>query len=223
MDKTMADLMNLLSMLILVSGFVLVSNKRVNSYIETFRLQSILLAVVAGLFSGFKLIYKNELDGIIIIFILIIAIKVVYIPYLLKKTVKKVEYTVEKDFFINIPTSIIICCCLVILTWYIISKIPAIDNAYAKMFLTNSISVVLIGLFFMISRRKAISQIIGFLVLENGMFLTAILTTSGMPMIVELGMFFDLLTGVLIMGIFVFRISETFDSIDINKLKNLKG
>jgi hydrogenase-4 component E len=75
----------------------------------------------------------------------------------------------------------------------------------------------------MITRKKAIGQIVGFLVIENGMFLAAMLTTEGMPMIVELGLFFDLLTAFIIMGIFVFKINSTFDSIDINKLKNLKG
>jgi hydrogenase-4 component E len=110
-----------------------------------------------------------------------------------------------------------------VLIWYIVSLIPEISSVYEKTFLTNSVSVVLIGLFFMISRKKAIGQIIGFLVMENGMFMAAILTTFGMPMIVEIGVFFDLLTAVLIMGVFVFRINENFDSIDINKLRNLKG
>ncbi|HEX3030135.1 MAG TPA: NADH-quinone oxidoreductase subunit K, partial [Clostridia bacterium] len=128
-----------------------------------------------------------------------------------------------KDFFINIPISIIICGGLVMLIWYVVSIIPDIAGFENRMYLTNSISVVLIGLFFMISRKKAIGQIIGFLVLENGLFAAAILTTSGVPMIVELGIFFDIVAAVLIMGVFVFRINETFDSIDINKLRKLRG
>ena len=75
----------------------------------------------------------------------------------------------------------------------------------------------------MISRKKAIGQIIGFLVIENGLFTAAVLSTEGMPMIVELGIFFDLLTAVLIMGILVFRINENFETIDLDKLKNLRG
>jgi hydrogenase-4 component E len=218
-----SDLLNLFSILILLSTFILVADKRVNSYIKTFRMQSVLLAIIAGVFSINEMLEKHRFDGVIIIFVLIVAVKVVYIPYMLKKTVNRVEYKVEKDFFISIPISVLICCGLVILVWYVISKITEISDPYARMYLTNSISVVLIGLFFMISRKKAIGQIIGFMVIENGTFMAAILTTSGMPMIVELGIFFDLLTAVLIMGVFVFRINETFDSIDINKLRNLKG
>lgn len=217
------DILNLFSVLILISAFILVANKRINSYIKTFRLQSVLLALVAAIFSLYHLIVEGRFDGIIIICILIIALKVIYIPNMLGKIARKVEYKVEKDFFINIPISILICCGLVVLIWYVVSMIPEISGVYERIFLTNSVSVILIGLFFMISRRKAIGQIIGFLVIENGMFMAAILTTFGMPMIVEIGVFFDLLTAVLIMGVFVFRINENFDSIDINKLRKLKG
>jgi hydrogenase-4 component E len=219
----MDEIINLLSMLLLVSSFVLVANKRINSYIKTFRMQSALLALIAGILSIYHLLTERRFDGIIIICLLTIALKVIYIPSKLKSISDKVEYKVEKDFFINIPISIIICCVLVMLIWYIISIIPEINGIESRIYLTNSISVVLIGLFFMISRKKAIGQMIGFLVIENGTFTAAILTTSGMPMIVELGIFFDILTAVLIMGVFVFRINESFDSIDINKLRNLRG
>lgn len=217
------NILNLMAVLILVSSFVLVANKRINSYIRTFRLQSILLALSAGTLGIYKSIEEMRFDGIIIVCLLIIGVKVIYIPKMLEKVYERVEYKVEKDFFINIPASIIISCGLTLMSWYVISLIPDIIDSYTKMFLTSALSVVLIGLFFMISRKKAIGQIIGFLVMENGMFMAAVLTTQGMPMIVELGIFLDLLSAALIMGMFVFKINETFDSIDINKLRNLKG
>ncbi len=215
--------LNLLSILILISSFVLIANKRQNSYISTFRLQSILLASVSLLVSIRSMIVHKKFDEVIIIFSLIVLFKVILIPIVLKRTSQKVEYSVEKDFFINIPISMLICCGLVVLSWYVIYSIEGIINLDTKNYLIYSMSVVMLGLFFMISRKKAIGQIVGFLVIENGMFLAAMLTTEGMPMFVELGLFFDLLTAFLIMGIFVFKINDTFDSIDINKLKNLKG
>ena len=222
MDK-LAPLLNIFSIGMLISTFSLVASKRIMSYIKAFRIQSIILAAIAAIFSIFYLVEENKLEGIFIIFVLTVIFKVIYIPSMLKRVSARVEYKVEKDFFINIPLSIIICCGLVILTWYVVSKIPELNNGYNASFMVQSLSVILIGLFFMISRKKAIGQIIGFLVLENGTFLTAMLLTSGMPMIVEFGIFFDLLTAVLIMGIFVFRINETFEHIDINKLRNLRG
>jgi hydrogenase-4 component E len=181
-----------------------------------------LLALLAGVMGIYSLLEEGEID-ILIVCAITFVVKVWLIPILLSRTVKKVENKVSKDFFLNIPALILICCGLFILTHFSISTIDDIKDPQIKTYLVNSISVILIGLFFMISRKKAIGQIIGFLVMENGLFTTAILTTNGMPMIVELGLFFDVLTAVLIMGILVFRINENFDSIDINKLRNLKG
>jgi hydrogenase-4 component E len=214
--------LHFLSIAILISGFILVGNKRVNSYINTFRLQSVLLAAMAGLM-GISNLYHHGNWEILIVCLITLAIKVFYIPHLLRTTVQKIEYKVEKDFFLNIPISILICCGLVILAYFTVTHIDDIQDGYLKVYLANAIAVVLIGLFFMISRKKAIGQIIGFLVIENGLFTAAILSTEGMPMIVELGIFFDVLTAVLIMGILVFRINENFESIDLNKLKNLRG
>ncbi len=211
-----------LSLLILISSFVLVANKRINSYIKTFRLQSFLLVILAGVIGVEKFLTEGALD-IIVVCVIILALKVIYIPRLLKNTVNKVEYKVEKDFFLNIPIGVLICCALVMLVYYSISSVVPMNSGHSQVYLVNSISVVLIGLFFMISRKKAIGQIIGFLVLENGLFTTAMLTANGMPVIIELGMFIDLLTAVMIMGVLVFKINENFESIDINKLRNLRG
>lgn len=201
---------------------MLVANKRVDSCIKTFRLQSILIAAAAGLLGIQNFLSEGAID-IIIVCGLIIALKVIYIPKLLRSTVAKVEYKVEKGFYLNIPLSVLICFALVILSYFSVSAIKGINDSNARLHLVNSISIMLIGLFFMINRKKAISQIIGFLVIENGLFTAAMLTTHGMPIIVDAGILVDLLTAVMIMGILVFKINENFDSIDLNKLRNLRG
>src|SRR5260370_12119947 len=89
--------------------------------------------------------------------------------------------------------------------------------------LAVAVSLFLIGFFMMISRRKAIMQVLALLSLENGLFLAAISLTYGMPLIVELGVFFDLLVPVMVLGILVYRIQETFDSMDVSKLSKLTG
>jgi len=81
---------------------------------------------------------------------------------------------------------------------------------------------VLIGFFIMVERRRAVTQILGFLMLENGIFLLALLTTYGVPFIVEMGVFLDVLVAVLIMEVFVYHIKDNFDSIDVGQLGNLK-
>ncbi len=213
---------DMLSALILFSAFMLVSHKRIKSYIKTFRIQSALIAITAGIMGVNSLMEEGSFD-ILIVCIIIILLKVIYIPRLLHKTYGNVEYKVEKDFFLNIPLLILICCALVVFAYFSVSNIGSLNEDHLNLQVVNSFSVILIGLFFMISRKKALGQMIGFLVIENGIFVTAIFSTHGMPFIVDIGIFIDMITAILIMGIMVIQINEKFESIDINKLKNLKG
>lgn len=201
---------------------MLVANKRVDACIRTFGVQSLLIAVAAGLTGIQNFLAEGEID-LIIVSILIIVLKVIYIPRLLRSKVAKVDYKVEKGFYLNIPLSVLICFGLVILSYFSVSAIKGISDSNVRLYLVNSISIMLIGLFFMVNRKKAVSQIIGFLVIENGLFIAAMLTTHGMPIIIDAGILVDLLTAVMIMGILVFRINENFDTTDLNKLRNLRG
>ena len=212
----------ILSVLILLTSFMLMANKRIKSYIRTFRLQSALIALTAGIMGIKSAISEGSYD-VLVVCVIIIALKVIYIPNLLHKTFANVEYKVEKDFYFNIPLLILICCGLVVFSYFSVSRVAGISEGEINAEVVNSVSLVLIGLFFMICRKKAIGQIIGYLVIENGIFVTAMFSTNGMPFIVDMGIFIDIITAVLIMGIIVFRINEKFDSIDINKLRNLRG
>ena len=218
----MPEILDTLSVLILLSAFVLMANKRIKSYIKTFRIQSFFIAIAAGIL-GVKDVMEEGRYDVLIVCLIIFVVKVYYIPHLMNKTYASVEYRVEKDFILNIPILILICCGLVVFTYFSLSNIEGLNEGAVNTQLVNSISLILIGLFFMISRKKAIGQIIGFLVIENGLFTTAMLTTRGLPFIVDLGIFVDLLTAVMIMGIMVFRINERFESINIEKLNKLKG
>ncbi|MCM1567179.1 MAG: hydrogenase [Dehalobacter sp.] len=216
------NLSETLSVLILLSSFVLMANKRISSYIKSFRIQSMLIALAAGVMGVRSLLDEGRWD-ILIVCILIVVLKVIYIPGLLNRTYASVRYRVEKDFILNIPILVLVCCGLVVFSYFTLASIDGSSQGMSNMQLVNSISVIWIGLFFMISRKKALGQIIGFLVIENGLYITAMLATQGMPFIVDLGIFIDLVTFVLIMGMLTFRINDQFDSIDTDQLNNLKG
>lgn len=218
----MEDYNQILSVLILLTSFLLMANKRTKSYIRTFRFQSALIALTAGIM-GVRSAFAEGSYDVLIICAVIVVLKVIYIPNLLHKTFANVEYRVEKDFFFNIPLLILICCGLVVFSYFSVSRVAGISEGEINAEVVNSVSLILIGLFFMICRKKAIGQIVGFLVIENGLFVTALFSTNGMPFIVDMGIFIDIITAVLIMGIIVFKINDKFDSIDINKLKNLRG
>lgn len=218
----MSEIFDTLSVLILVSSFLLMANKRIKSYIRTIRIQSLLVALLTGTF-GIRSILEEHRFDVLLVCLVIIAVKVVYIPNLLNRIYANVEYKVEKDFKFNIPILIIVCCGLVVLSYFSISNIDEINTGATILRAVNSISVILIGLVFMISRKKAIGQIIGFLEIENGLFISALCLTQGMPFIIDMGILVDLLSGVMIMGVMVFKINEKFESIDIDKLNNLRG
>ena len=218
----MTDFLDAVSALILLSTFLLMVGKRVVSYIRFFRLQSLLIAVGAGVM-GFVSLRSTGRFDLLLVCAIIVALKVIYIPNFLKKVYGGVEHPVEKDFFLNIPLLTLISCGIVLFVYFIVNQVQMLAADDINTQVVISISVVLMGTFFMITRKNAIDQIIGFLTIENGLFVTALFATHGMPFIIDLGIFVDLLTGVLVMGLMTFKINENFDSTNVNKLKNLRG
>lgn len=212
----------ILSTLILFTGFVLIANKRAVSYINTFRIQSFLLAITTGVLGVEILLTKGHYQ-VLIVCLLVFILKVVYIPNLLNKTQANVEYVVEKGFYASIPLLILISCGIVAFTFFILSSVEGINTGPINIHLVNSVSVIFIGLLFMISRKKAIGQIVGLMVIQNGLYITGIYATNGLPLIVELGAFIDLITAVIILAMMVFQLDKEFSSVNIDQLKNLRG
>jgi hydrogenase-4 component E len=111
---------------------------------------------------------------------------------------------------------------LVILAFNLALPISQLAGTITRSTLGIAMASVLLSMLMMITRRKAVPQVIGFLAMENGLFFAATSATYGMPMVVELGIALDVLVGTFIFGIFFFQIRETFDSLDIHHLEKLK-
>lgn len=210
----------ILAAAILVTAFLIVSSRSVVFYVRLFGVQSFLLGVVAVVVAvGFQEWH------ILIAAILTIGVKAIAIPYVLNTIIDRIKVHKEIEFTLNITTSLLVCGLLVILADSV-GK-PIIDaqqmNALpVSKVLPESIAMMMIGLFIMLARKQAVSQIIGLLTLENGLFLSGLSITYGMPLIVEIGIFFDILVAALILGVFVFRINETFDTVSVDMLRRLK-
>jgi hydrogenase-4 component E len=196
---------------------MILGSTRLYSCVRAFGIQSFLLACVAGVVG-----YSTGKEDIYIVAILTLVIKAGIIPYIFIYIIKEIKVKREVELYVNISPSLIIGGVLVVISYYLIRSI-AIISELSSLALSASMSLVSIGLFIMISRKKALMQMLGILIMENGLFLGAISLTNGMPLIVELGIFFDVLIGVLIMGILIFRINKTFESIDTDLLKTLIG
>jgi hydrogenase-4 component E len=212
-----SNIMQLFIALILVSTFMILGSTRLYSCVRAFGIQSFLLACVASVVG----ISTGKID-LYIVALLTLIIKAAVIPYIFIYIIREIKVKREIDLYVGISPSLIIGGMLVVISYYLIRSIDVITEL-SSFALSASMSLVSIGLFIMISRKKAIMQMLGILIMENGLFLGAISLTNGMPLLVELGIFFDVLIGVLIMGILIFRINKTFETIDTDMLKNLIG
>ncbi|MBN2887489.1 MAG: formate hydrogenlyase, partial [Chromatiaceae bacterium] len=110
---------------------------------------------------------------------------------------------------------------LVIFSDWVVMPMVAEELIFTRNIVAVSLAVVLIGLLMMVVRQQAVAQVLGFMSMENGLFLGAISATSGMPLVVELGVAFDLLVAMVLFGIFFFQIRESIDSLDVDRLNRL--
>jgi hydrogenase-4 component E len=152
----------------------------------------------------------------------LVAVKVVAIPRVLRDMERRFGGERETRPYVNAAASVLVAALLVILAYIVMRPLVAISQLPTRGAMPLALALVFIGLFIVVSRKKALTQIIGFLMLENGVALLAVLGTYGIPLIVELGVFLDLLMGFLVMQVFVYRIHETFESIDVEQLNRLR-
>lgn len=208
---------DILAVLMLMTTIVLVGTSRLRTSIWAYAIRSFLLTWISGLIA-----YFSGIHHIFITTGVSLVLKVILIPGFLFYIVNKTKVKTEVESVINYTLSLLISCGLILIAYYSMQSIIRFENAFMGHCLPVSLAITLLGFFVMIIRKKAITQILGLLAMEDGIFLAAISTSYSMPLIVKLGVFFDILVGVIIMGIYVYRIKETFDSIDTDSLRELK-
>lgn len=207
-----------LTAFILVTSFLVIGSKRLEFAVKTMVVQAVLLAGIAAVVARYTGVYEAYLAAL-----LTLLVKAVAIPYILYRVIRKISVKKETCGFLGVKASLILAGALVILAFSTTPRVFSTSGAVAGNALPVAVSLMLLGLFVMITRKLAVMQIVGLLIMENGLFLAGVGTTYGMPLVVELGIFLDILVGVLIMGVLAFKINSTFDSIDTHRLKKLKG
>ncbi len=215
--ETGSQLITLLASLMLVLQLLLVVQRMLVTNIRIFALQSLLLAAIAGVVG-----YAYHAGHVYVVAVLTLAGKVLFLPWRLERLVRQIKIEQEILPFVNMPASMLICGALTVLAYVVARPITSLERLGSNT-LAVAIALLLTGFFLMINRRKAITQVLALLTMENGVMLAAIaLTTYGMPLVVEIGIFFDVVVAVMVLGILVFRIRETFASMDVSKLNELK-
>jgi hydrogenase-4 component E len=213
-----AQLITLFAALMLVLQLLLVVQRMLLTSIRIFALQSLMLAAIATVIA-----YYYSATHVYVIAVLTIIGKVLVLPRLLNRLVRRINIVQEIEPLLNAPSSMLICGGLTLLGYIVARPFTTLEKL-GNNTLAIAITLLLTGCFLMFNRRKAITQVLGLLTVENGVMLAAVaLTTYGMPLVVELGIFFDVMVAVMVLGILVYRIRESFASMDTSKLSQLKG
>jgi hydrogenase-4 component E len=212
-----AQLINLFASVILLLSFAMLAQRRVLALINLFALQGLTLClstlVVAASTGQTHLYWSAGLT---------LLLKAWLLPWILHRLVRKLQIKNEIEPLINIPTTMLIGIALVMVAFNVALPISELSSSIARGTLGIALAVVMLAFLMMITRRKAVTQVVGFLSMENGLFLAATSATYGMPMVVELGIALDVLIGVIILGVFFFQIRDQFDSLDIRHMERLK-
>jgi hydrogenase-4 component E len=213
----LTQFVNLLGALLLILAFAMISQRRILSLIHLFTAQGATLVLATAVVG-----YVTRQPHLYLSAAITFVLKVLLIPYLLHRVVRQLDIRWELESLINIPTTMLIGIGVVIFAFNLALPISRLSSTLASGTLGIALACVLLSFLMMITRAKAVPQVIGFLAMENGLFFAATSATYGMPMVVELGIALDVLIGVLILGVFMFQIREQFDSLDIRHLEKLK-
>ena len=213
-------MIDFLGYIFLIAGLLMLAGRIINNNITLLAIQSLALSILA-FYLGFT---GGEIGWhMVVVGLLTLIIKVIILPWLFYRLVDKIAVLREVSRSVGMVPSILIGVLLVGLTGFYIVPVLLKGILVENQLLSVSLSTILLGCYYMISRRSALSQLLGVIVMENGLFLCAVAVTGGMPLIIELGIFFDLMVGALVMGLMTYQIRDTFNTLDTKYLNKLQG
>jgi len=212
-----AQLINLFAAVLLLLAFAMLAQRRVLTLINLFAAQGFALACSTAIVA-----FATHQPHLYWSVGLTLVLKVMLLPWLLHRLILRLDVKWDVEGLINIPTTMLLGIVLVVFAFNLAVPISQLANTVTRATLGIAMASVMLAFLMMITRRKAIPQVIGFLAMENGLFFAATSATYGMPMVVELGIALDVLVAMLILGVFFFQIREQFDSLDLQHLEKLK-
>ncbi len=216
-DGLFSQLVGLGASGMLLTALIILWRRGLPSYIRAFRWQSWLLAVITAVVAYFT--DSSELYAIAVAFF---VLKGMVMPALLRSTLLRVGAMPDIRPYVNTGTSLVAGGVLTLFAYIVTRPWMGVTRVPTRAALPIAMALLFVSLFIIVSRRKAITQVIGFLMLENAIALLAVAGTYGVPLLVELGVFLDALMGYLVMQIFLYDIHETFDTLDVRQLDRLK-
>lgn len=210
--NVLADQLLVLSLLV---NFVVLGASRLGFSVRAVAVQGVVLGLLPALIHPFSW----HLVGIVIGTLLA---KGVVIPWMITNAIRQAGIRREVEPFIGFIPSLVIGALLTALAFVFAARLPLAPEHEGLLFVPASMATIMCGFLVLIARRKAISQVIGYLVMENGIFIFSLLLADAMPLMVEAGALLDLLVGVFVMGIVINHISREFSSLDTSRLSALR-
>ena len=207
----------LFAAVVMFTSFVMLAQARIVPLIHTFAWQGTLLAITTTLVA-----YVTGHPHLYISAGMTFLLKALLIPWMLHRLAVRLKIHRDVESIAYPSLTLLAGGALVVFSYYVAIPIVHLSMLVTRNTIAVSIAVVLLGMLLMITRKKAISQVIGFMSIENGLFFAAVVSTYGMPMVVELGVAFDVLVAAILFGVFFFQMRESIDSFDVDRLNRLR-
>jgi len=212
----MSSVVDSLLMLILLLNFFALGTTRLRAVINATAFQGVLLGALA------ILVHRELSLQSVLIAIGAALIKGFVIPWLLLRAMRDVAIRREVEPFIGYISSLLAGAVATALAILFAGTLPLAEEHAGSLLIPASLSTVLTGFIVLTTRRKAITQVAGYLILENGIFIMGLTLVEAIPFLVDVGVLLDLLVGIFIMGIMIYQINREFSSLDTAQLSHLK-
>ena len=211
----MTGLTELLLLLVVLSNFAVLGTTRLSMCIRTLAAQGALLGCLALVAAPHPSLHAVALAAGTIL------IKGIILPWFLQRAIREAAIRREIEPVVGFTASLLLGAIMLALAFAIAARLPLVHVQHALL-VPVSLTTLMIGFLVMTTRRKALTQVVGYLILENGIYLFGLTQTGSVPFLLEVGVLLDVFVGVFIMGIVVFHINRAFDSLDSSRLTELR-
>jgi hydrogenase-4 component E len=216
-DTTFTQLLNLLCGGLLLSAVMMVWRRRLTSIVRLLTVQGVLLAALAALLG----VRETSLE-LVAVAAGVFVLKAMVLPAVLRRVVREGGDDRDAEPLVNVAASLLAAALLTLLAYAVARPLVALDPAPATRAIPVGLALVFLGFFLLVTRRRAVSQLVGFLLLDNGIATTAFLATAGVPLMVELGVSLDLLLVVLVLQVLTARLRLAFGHSDLDELREVR-
>lgn len=217
MDSLIFDIAHLLAASLVLISFVQLYQDRLYALLNTFALHAFMLACSVAWQA-----FIQDAPHLYITAGIALVFKAIFIPMALHRIILRLGIHREIETVVGVGLTMLAGIALVALSMVVMLQVTAAADPLAREDLAFALAVILLGLLLMVARRNAVSQVVGFMSLENGLVLAAT-GAKGMPLVVEFSVAFSILIAFVVIGIFLFRIRERFDSVDVLVLDQHRG